>query len=170
MIRETLVVGALRTDFFPLGVFCLPPRMPQFRRETLSVGFLPLPLGVFGPPSRCHRREEKLLELGFPLIGVLFFPAVASKIRNSASLFSLGTLCQGNFRCIGSSLHHERKTLQDSDLSGIPLQGRVRLWSDCISNTKGCDSTFHLAFEPLEEPLHDSEPTSLPLQGQVTAC
>ncbi|GFV71951.1 RVP domain-containing protein [Trichonephila clavipes] len=35
-------------------------------------------------------------------------------------------LCQGNFRCIGSSLHPERNPLQDSDLTGIPLQGRVR--------------------------------------------
>ncbi|GFY52503.1 hypothetical protein TNIN_168931 [Trichonephila inaurata madagascariensis] len=79
------------------------------------------------------------------------------------------TLCQGNFRCIGSSLHHERNPLQDSDLSGIPLQGRVCLWSHCISNTKDCDSTLHLAFAPLEEPLQDSEPTGLPLQGRVTA-
>ncbi|GFY53918.1 hypothetical protein TNIN_143881 [Trichonephila inaurata madagascariensis] len=79
------------------------------------------------------------------------------------------TLCQGNFRCIGSSLLHERNPLQDSDLTGIPLQGRVRLWSHCISNTKDCDSTLHLAFAPLEETLQDSETTGLPLQGRVTA-
>ncbi|GFY57580.1 hypothetical protein TNIN_139891 [Trichonephila inaurata madagascariensis] len=59
--------------------------------------------------------------------------------------------------------------LQDSDLTGIPLQGRVRLWSHCISNTKDCDSTLHLAFPPLEEPLQDLEPTGLPPQGRVTA-
>ncbi|GFY78340.1 hypothetical protein TNIN_409161 [Trichonephila inaurata madagascariensis] len=79
------------------------------------------------------------------------------------------TLCQGNFRCIGSSLHYKRNPLQDSDLAGIPLQGRVRLWSNCISNIKDCDSTLHLAFAPLEEPLQGSEPTGLPLQGRVTA-
>ncbi|GFY43009.1 hypothetical protein TNIN_255601 [Trichonephila inaurata madagascariensis] len=49
-------------------------------------------------------------------------------------------------------------------ITGIPLQGRVRLWSHCISNTKDCDSTLHLAFAPLEEPLQDSEPTGLPLR------
>ncbi|GFY73304.1 hypothetical protein TNIN_241541 [Trichonephila inaurata madagascariensis] len=32
-----------------------------------------------------------------------------------------------------------------------------------------CDSTLHLAFAPLEEPLQGSEPTGLPLQGRVTA-
>ncbi|GFY52054.1 hypothetical protein TNIN_309611 [Trichonephila inaurata madagascariensis] len=77
------------------------------------------------------------------------------------------TLCQGNFRCIGSSLLHERNPLQDSDLTGIPLQGRVRLWSHCISNTKDCDSTLQIGFAPLEEPLQDSEPTGLPLQGRL---
>ncbi|GFY76375.1 hypothetical protein TNIN_93881 [Trichonephila inaurata madagascariensis] len=61
------------------------------------------------------------------------------------------------------------RPLQDSDLTGIPLQCRVRSWSHCISNTKECDSTLHLAFSPLEEPLQDSYLTGIPLQGRVTA-
>ncbi|GFY37880.1 hypothetical protein TNIN_224291, partial [Trichonephila inaurata madagascariensis] len=41
--------------------------------------------------------------------------------------------------------------------------------SHLYNNTKDCDSTLHLAFAPLEEPLQDSDPTVLPLQGRVTA-
>ncbi|GFY51648.1 hypothetical protein TNIN_174651 [Trichonephila inaurata madagascariensis] len=96
--------------------------------------------------SGCLKLGKRLgnfvLSLSYPLL------ILALLGECSCFLFSR-TLCHGNFRCIGSSLPHERNPLQDSDLTGIPLQGCSvhGATRDLYNNTKDCDSTgLHPAF------------------------
>ncbi|GFY61996.1 hypothetical protein TNIN_202121 [Trichonephila inaurata madagascariensis] len=66
---------------------------------------------------------------GYPSTYRLFYDPNSDIIKAAIILRSR----QGYFRCIGSSLHHERNPLQDSEPTGLPLQGRVTAWSNCVS-------------------------------------
>ncbi|GFY74147.1 retrovirus-related Pol polyprotein from transposon 17.6 [Trichonephila inaurata madagascariensis] len=101
-------------------------------------------------------------------------PAADLQITTDASSYGIGavleqkTLCQGHFRCIGSSLHHERNPYK-IQISPVYHYKAEFVYGGTASQKLKTVTTLHLAFARLEEPLQGSEPTGLPLQGLVTA-
>ncbi|GFY52214.1 hypothetical protein TNIN_411201 [Trichonephila inaurata madagascariensis] len=125
--------------------------------EHFPDNFLSLGLGL-------HHGEEPYKfprSSGIPLKrSSSFYGATASLILKTVTLFHLAFAPleeplqdSGRFGATASLiLPFTYGTPTRFRATGLPLQGRVRLWGHCISNTKDCDSTLHLAFAPLENP------------------